>query len=108
MNSSDETVQFKCEECGKLFEPDPEAMVELTMGGQCECCDGFTEKGESGESYTPEEIAAMNADQLEEIGLTPETREKLLAGEEVTVGAMCLCRCCQDRLGARPEGGASL
>jgi len=79
-------------------------MVEAHMGGECPCCDsGLTEDQiremeEAGDLITGEQLAAMSEYELKERGLTPEDRDKLLNGEEITVGGMCICQACQDRM----------
>ena len=98
-----EQLTFTCEECGKQFDPDPDAMVELQMGAECPCCDGVDHAEvermlESGEAITAEQLAELDEEELKELGLTTADREKLLNGEPVGIGGMCLCRECQDRL----------
>jgi len=102
---SDE-IKFTCEECGKQFDPDPDTMLELHLGPEpCPCCEGgeahqeeLEKAVEDGEAFTADQLAAMSEDHLKEIGLTPEDRDKLLRGETITTGAICICKECQDRL----------
>jgi hypothetical protein len=96
-------VKFQCQECGKEFDPDPDTMRELSMTGECPCCDGISpEETEellaSGEAFTGEQLEKMSDYELSEIGLSPQDRDNLLAGASVSVGAICLCKDCQDSL----------
>lgn len=103
-NSDD--LKFLCEVCGKQFDPDPGSMVEVLMHGECPCCEGGLSRQEaeklteSGEAIAADQLAAMNEEELREIGLTPEERDRLLAGEDIAIGGACICRECQDRLAA--------
>lgn len=101
---SDEEIKFKCEECGKEFDPEPDSMVELHLKGECPCCvDGVSEEEleemiESGEAITAEKLSTMTEYELSEVGLTVDQRDALLRGEEMTIGAACICQECQDRM----------
>lgn len=100
----EDDIQFTCEECGKTFEPDPDTMLEIRLGGECPCCTGETTEEEAeqlladGDAITTEQLEAMSEYELAELGLTPEDREKLLAGEEISAGAVCICRECQEKI----------
>lgn len=101
--AASEELKFTCEECGKEFDPDPDSMVELKIGGECPHCEGHSHEEveamlERGEAITGAELAAMSDAELKEHGITPADREKLLLGKTVAVGGMCICRECQDRL----------
>jgi len=93
---SDE-LQFTCSECGKQFDPDPDSMVEVHWSAAVVP----EEQAEEMVSVTPEELETKSDYELQEMGLTPEIRDKLLSGEEdVTSGGICICRECQDRMEA--------
>jgi hypothetical protein len=87
-----EELKFKCEECGKEFEPDPDSMVEMHLSATMLSIDEETPHG----AIDAEELNAMSKDDLKENGLTEEDRQKLLAGEELTIGGCCICKECQD------------
>ena len=98
-----EEMTFECSECGKRFEPDPDAMVETGLGPQWvkdEAPCGLMEEvsREEGGAILAEDLAKMDEIDLRTFGLTPESRDKLLAGEHVTTGAACICRECQDKM----------
>lgn len=90
-------IKFKCEECGKLFDPDPDSMVECHLSPEL-VSDEEADKYEAEGGITPEQLEAMDETSLREIGLTAEQRKRLLNGEEITTGGMCICVECQDRL----------
>lgn len=95
---SDE-IKFTCQECGKEFDPDPDTMLEEHLGAECVECDSAG-LATDGNLITGEELAAMTDGELREIGLTPEGRERLFAGEDVVTGGVCICKECQDRMEA--------
>lgn len=100
-----EEIKFKCDECGKLFDPDPDSMVECHLSPEVvshEEAEAYEAEG----GITPEQLAAMDETALREIGLTADQREKLLNGEDITSGGMCICVECQDRLDEE-QGGSS-
>lgn len=89
-----EDIKFKCEECGKEFDPDPDTMRELHIGSELVPEEDTT----ISELPSPEELSSMSEFHLSELGLTTDDRDKLLRGEDVVVGAICVCKECQDRL----------
>ncbi len=108
-------LQFECSACGKHFPADPDAMVELQWSRELAPDAGEAEGVErqwSPESeaeddaeiveLTPEALMAMSEADLLEIGLTPEMRRKMLAGEDVVAG-VCICIECQDRMAAEDD-----
>lgn len=94
----EENIKFTCEECGKEFEPDPDAMVEIDMGPQLVPGEQAEALEESGRAISAEMLQSASADDLHEMGLTPAERDALLSGKMVTIGGMCICIECQDRL----------
>ena len=99
-----DNIKFKCDSCGKEFDADPDTMVEVHMGGSCPCCDEKISKAEadrlieSGEAISAERLERMTEYELQEIGLTPQERDALLRGEQITTGGACICKECQDRM----------
>jgi DNA-directed RNA polymerase subunit RPC12/RpoP len=95
-----EEIKFECSQCGKQFDPDPDSMVELHWESK------QVQVDEVADGLTTEELRSMSTEDLREFGLTAELRERMLRGEEVTAGGMCICIECQDRLAeeAEPEG----
>jgi len=96
--------KFKCQQCGKLFEPDPDSMVEMHWTPQEATEAEAAAAEEDGSVITAEQLAAMSPDELEEMGLTEEAREKMLRGEEVAAGGLCICTDCQDQLSREQHG----
>jgi hypothetical protein len=91
-----EVLTFTCTWCGKPFEADPDAFIEV---GLTAAYADDPEIGEDEETITREELEAMNEFQLREIGLTPELRDKLLSapvGEHIDTGAEAVCKSCRD------------
>jgi len=95
---SDE-IQFTCSECGKQFPADPDAMVEMHMGVEARPSWEADKLTESGEAIEAIDLEQATPEDLKAAGITPEQRDALLKGENVTVGGVCICRECQDRLG---------
>lgn len=99
-----EELKFVCQECGREFDPDPDSMVEIHIRGECPCCEsGLTEDDlskmlEEGTAITAEQLLEMNEEELKEVGLSVQDKEKLLMGEDVVSGGMCICKECQDSL----------
>lgn len=94
---SDE-IKFKCEECGKEFEPDPAAMVEIEMGPELLPEADAERMEESGQCLTAGDLREADAEQLQEWGLTEKERDLMLSGESVATGGICICVECQDRM----------
>ena len=93
MNDSDD-LKFTCQACGREFEPETEAMVEVGFSREL-----FRQGDPLPEDMiTPEQLAAMSEYELQEIGLTLEDREKLMRGEPVDTGAVCLCEACREEI----------
>jgi len=88
-------LKFKCEECGKEFDPDPDTMMETHWCAVYEPAFGEPENTHAADAVVLEEATD---DELKMAGLDREAAQKILAGEEVVAGAMCICRECQDRL----------
>ena len=99
--SDEETPKFICQQCGAEFDIDPECVFELLMGGdgnQFMSPEMAREFEESGIGWTKDTLENMNEYQLSEIDLTPEQRDALLNGEEITVGSIILCPDCLNEL----------
>lgn len=84
---SDE-IKFKCEECGKEFDPDPNSMVEMIISEDETQIDENEDENEPYKNFP-----------VEEIELSLQEMDALSRGEEVAVGGMCICTECQDKLG---------
>jgi hypothetical protein len=90
---------FTCSECGRQFAPDPDAVVESGFSRGCVSKEDEARTIFSEDRVTAGTLRDMSDYHLAEVGLTPEGRERLLAGEEfVVTGAVCICLECQDRL----------
>lgn len=83
--SSVSEIKFTCEACGQSFPADPDTMVEYFIGGP----DDMTEAKAAA-------LREMDEEDLRVNHLTREQVNRLLAGEPVAVGAICLCKKCQD------------
>ncbi len=92
----EEEIKFTCSVCGKEFPADPDTMVEVGFSAM-QLKEG-EESPEECEAIGKDELESMGEYQLSELGLTPEIREKLLRGEDVTTGAECMCLECQDKM----------
>jgi len=95
-------IKFTCEECGKLFDPDPDTMLELHIEPVSVPADELGQLDDEA-VLTRDELQALSANELREIGLTPEMRRQLLAGEEITAGGICICIECQDKMEGADE-----
>lgn len=93
-----EEIQFRCQECGRAFEPTPDAMVEVEIGPALLPTHQAQAMEEAGQCLTAADLQEADEDQLKEWGLTPAQRDAMLKGEAVTTGGMCICIECQDRL----------
>lgn len=95
---SDE-IKFKCEECGKEFEPDPDTMLEVELISQHITEEQLEELKELVEQ-NPEEFKQLTDEGMPDIikNISPEDRERLKNGESVPVGGICICKECQDKL----------
>lgn len=90
-----------CWLCDRPFELDPDAFVETFLSG-----DQPTEEEEArlaamcgeeaGSFITEEDLATLNAQQLKELNLTPESRDRLLSGETVAMGERHICPACRE------------
>lgn len=104
--SDDEELKFTCEQCGGEFDPDPEMMVEGGIGPECVSDENLKDLEATGiETLNRERLETMSDEDLEDFGLKPGDREKLLAGESIPFG-MCICVECQDKMLADQEGSA--
>lgn len=90
---SDE-IKFKCEECGKEFDPNPDTMIEMIISEDA-CEEVEIDDEESNEPYKNYPV--------EEINLSLQEMDALSRGEEVPVGGMCICIECQDKLEKEQE-----
>lgn len=84
-----EAGRFTCQFCGREFDPDPAAVCEAVWERN------VVPETEAGDELRREDLEAMDAEELRQSGLTPEMRDKLLAGEDVS-GALIVCTECQD------------
>lgn len=99
-----EELMFTCEICGKQFPPDPDTMVEAGLSPVL--IPEGSEPPADLEFIPKEDLEFASEETLAEMGLTPEQRDALLRGEEVTTGGMCICAECQDAA-LKAEGGES-
>ena len=83
----DDPMLFTCELCGRQFEPTPDAMIEWENGLVQTDADGIE----------LQDLATAGAEELEDIGLTPDQRDAVLRGEVVKTGG-CVCLQCQDEM----------
>lgn len=94
-------MNFKCQECGKDFEPDPDTMMECHVSAEWADEDGEEWKGQSEPmEMTPE----MREQAKKQLGCDDEQLDRLLSGEEVVCGALCICKECQDRMHEEQHG----
>lgn len=93
-------VQFRCQECGRTFDPDPDTMLESELGAEVVSEAEADEMAELGTGILAEDLAEADEDELRELGLTPAQRDALLRGESVPFGGLCICKECQDKLAA--------
>lgn len=82
---------FRCEFCGKEFEPGPDDFWESGIGSASHSCDKPIPDG----AISAEELERMSEYELREIGLTLEERDELLKTGTITTGASCICPECQ-------------
>lgn len=99
----DDDLKFTCEECGKVFDPDPDTMLEIQwveIQWDAKIVPDWEASimEDKGQVITRELIEESSDEDLEKIGITPELKKKMLNGETVSAGAMCICIECQDRL----------
>jgi hypothetical protein len=87
-------LQFQCQVCGEAFEAESEAMIEVHFTAEEESPEEEESRRGSSGSRLHDELE----EQLRLIDLTEEDQEKLMAGEEVVIGAVCLCRECRELL----------
>lgn len=95
-----EEVQFTCGECGKQFDPDPDAMVEWNIAPV------WVREEDAEEGIPPEELKEMQECDLKAIGITPEQRDALLRGETIAMGG-CVCRECMEEMVQQQDEGES-
>jgi hypothetical protein len=90
-------MNFKCQICGKEFPADPDCMVEAGFSPVLESDDDI-ELEDDEEIIDEDQLKKMSEYELNEIGLSLEDRDKLLNGEDITTGGMCICKECQDKM----------
>jgi hypothetical protein len=92
-----EEFLFTCDECGRKFPAEPAAIVDSGMSASC-CERDADPADDSIERISAFELESLTESELAELGLTTESRDRLLSGEDVVTGTMCICTDCQDRL----------
>lgn len=107
----DEESKFTCRECGKDFEPYPDAMVAISIAKLKEedfSPEEWAKIKAEDDFLEDDEIRAMTAEQLAPLGLTVADRDRLLNDEEIDAGGACICVECQDRMAKEqwPENGS--
>ncbi len=89
-------LKFTCQVCGAQIEAEPDVIRETFLSPVLVTEEEHNKALSEGDVITPDQLRAMSHQELEEIGLTPNDRDKLLNGETVETGAMCVCKKCQD------------
>lgn len=99
-----DNITFNCQMCGHEFEPEPDSFLETGFSSDYHPADlsekDLEEMVASGAAITSDKLEAMSEYELSEIGLSLQDREKLLVGSTVEIGAMCVCKECQDEMDA--------
>ena len=106
-------MDFRCHYCGCIFEADPssfildteEAPLEVEYDPEeedgIESMDDF-EFASRVQMLTKEELRGLTYEQLDDIGMSPELRDMILAkvhSDELCDGAVALCKPCRDAIG---------
>lgn len=86
---------FTCDECGKDFPADPETMVEEGVSAHHDIVPGEEWKHDG---HTPE-LSPEDREKVKgELGVSDEELDRILSGEMVTIGGICICKPCQDQM----------
>lgn len=100
-------MEFKCHICGEAFEAQTDSFISDNEEGplvEYEPEDDLPDLPDveveiSHRVLSADELRAMDAEQLDEIGMTEELRDMILdvvPGDEIVTGAVALCPACRD------------
>lgn len=94
LNEDHEGLKFKCEECGKEIDPDPDCMVELQLDLEHEMEEGEEWKGECSapELSLEDREKVKSAYQIDDA-----TLDKVLSEGTASIGGVCVCKSCQNQ-----------
>lgn len=106
-------MDFRCHCCGCVFEAEPDSFIldtdESTLEVEYDPEDDLEEDSFDDVEFsikiqqlTKDELKKLTVEQLDEIGMTPELREMILAAvpsQEICDGAVALCKGCREGIG---------
>lgn len=108
-------MDFRCHCCGCVFEAEPASFILDTDESPLEVEYGPDDDEDYDDepmgdvafpvrvqTFTREELKSLTIDQLDQIGMTSELRDMILAAvpsEEICEGAVALCNGCRKEIG---------
>lgn len=95
---SEEELLFECSECGKKFPPDPDSIHEVEMGSILMPESVAQEEVEKGNAMSIEEAKKLTDEDLKQMDMSRDDLNKIIRGEDVAVGGVCICPECMDNL----------